>query len=77
MKMMIDLDDLTPMKGDLLEFDGHRWKPISHENALGEAEAKVRALILECEALKISTEEEIKSMKADIATVAKAVKELI
>lgn len=77
MKILIDLDDLTPMKGDLLEYDGHRWKPISHENALGEAEAKVRALIIKDEVLKAEMEDEIKSMRESIAAVAKAVKELI
>lgn len=77
MKVLIDLGNLEPMKGDELRFDGKNWVCVSHNASFSEERQRIERLereVLACQTMLIA---EVKNMKDRISTIAKAVEELL
>ena len=77
MKVLIDLGNLEPMKGDELRFDGEKWVCVSHNASFSEERKRIEVLEREALSTKTMLIAEVKNLKDKISTIAKAVEELL
>ena len=77
MKILIDVGNEKPLKGDMLQFDGEKWHCVSHAATFSDERVRVAKLEEEVAELEESLEKSIEAIEGKISKIAKAVEELL
>ena len=77
MKIIIDLAEAKPNKGDELRFNGEKWVPVSHNASFDSERIRIAELEEKVASLEKTLSEALEANDRKIAAIAKAVEGLL